>query len=84
VVAGHDQKTPGERRQDGGVEDRRAEQRQRRDPFWMRRRKPPQIARTAPGKMGALDPEMVEQLGEAGLDRAVLPEVPGGCYGRAP
>jgi hypothetical protein len=46
--------------------------------------KPPQIGRTAPGKMGAGNPEMIEQLREAGLDRAVLPGFSGGCDGRFP
>ena len=49
----------------------------------MPRRETLQIARTAPGKMRTGDPEMVEKLGEAGLDRAVLPGLADGCDGRS-
>jgi hypothetical protein len=43
-----------------------------------------QIGRAAPGKMRGDDPEMVEKLGESGLDRAVLREFSDGGYGCSP
>ena len=42
------------------------------------------IGQTAAGKMRPGDAEMVQELGEARLDRRILDECGGGCYGRAP
>jgi len=78
VVAGHDQETPGERRQGGCIQHRRAQQRQGRDPLRLPERKALQIGRAASGKMRANDPEMIEELGETGLNRRVVLE---GCKG---
>ena len=42
------------------------------------------IGQTAAGKMRPGDAEMVQELGEAGLDRRVPDGTDGGCYGRSP
>ncbi len=42
------------------------------------------IGQTAAGKMRPGDAEMVQELGEAGLDRKVPDGTDGGCYGRSP
>jgi hypothetical protein len=47
----------------------------------MPRREALQISRAASGKMRTCDPELVKQVSEAGLDRAVLLGLSGGCYG---
>jgi hypothetical protein len=49
----------------------------------MARRETLQIGRAASGKMRGCDPEIVEKLGEAGLDRAVFLGFADGCYGRS-
>jgi hypothetical protein len=72
VVTGHDEEPPGERRQGRGVEYRRAEQRQRCDAVGIAGREALQIAGAAPAEMRRPDPELIEKLGEAALDRPVL------------
>ena len=42
------------------------------------------IGQTAAGKMRPGDAEMVQELGEARLDRRVPDRTDGGCYGRSP
>src|SRR6516165_10628231 len=42
------------------------------------------IGQTAAGKMRPGDAEMVQELGEARLDRRVPDGTDGGCYGRSP
>ena len=72
AVAGHHQQPPGQRRHGARVQHRGAQQRQGRNALRMPGHEAPQIGRAAPGEMRARDLKMIEQRGEAGLDRAVF------------
>jgi len=43
-----------------------------------------EIGRTASGKMRAVDPELIEKLSEASLDRTVILGICANCHGGSP